>query len=89
MEDEATPREVGSNLGLGPAQDVRDNAQVMIFRWPDCTKLHIAKKFPGCFSGMPDMVWTRRLSDQETEAMLANPWRLFDKPEPNGQILIV
>lgn len=63
---------------LGPPDDIRDNELAMIYRWPSCTKLHLAKKFAGCFGGHPDMIWQRRLSDEETQAMLENPWRLFD-----------
>jgi hypothetical protein len=66
--------------GLGPADDIRDNEHAMIYRWQSCTRLHIAKRFPGCFSGAPDAAWSRRLTDDECDQLLADPWRMFLGP---------
>ena len=83
MERDDSPEKVASNAGLGAADDIQDSPRAMIYRWQNCTKLHIARKAPGCFVGHPDMVWSRRLSDAETAAMLENPWRVFERPEAN------
>lgn len=67
-----------STLGrLGPPDDISDSQFSMVYRWPDRTELLVAKKFPGCFGGPPDMVWGRRLSNEETQQMLDNPYRIF------------
>ena len=62
------------------SEDILDSASAMIYRWPNCTKLHIAKKFPGCFSGRPDAVWSRRLTDRECNQLLDDPLCMFAGP---------
>lgn len=66
---------------LGQPDDIRNNDRVMVCRWPNRTKVHIAKKFPGCFAGHSDMEWGRRLSDFETESIMHNPWQMFGQCE--------
>jgi len=70
---------------LGHTDDIRDNASVMIYRWQHCTKARLAKKMPGCFSGKADMVWTRRLTDDECDQLMTNPYCMFDGTNARGE----
>lgn len=64
------------------------NERVRLTRADGQTKLWIATPL-GVFNRLPGMIWQRELSDSECRALLENPWRLFEKPEPNGQVRIV
>ena len=64
-----------------------NNARVVIVKAYGQTKLWIATA-PSLFNTFPNMTWARELSDNECAAMLENPWRVFDRPEPDGRVMI-
>lgn len=63
-----------------------NNARIMLMRNDGKTRMWIAKA-PGVFGGVPDFVWARELPDDECKVVLENPWRMFDKPEPDGRVM--
>lgn len=59
--------------------EIFDNARVMIKREGNRTEVWFAR-MPGCFGGHPNMIFARRITNDEVNNLLYDPWQVFDKP---------